>query len=73
MEGVVGQAKQRGSKRERIDAAVEAAEKAERERQDRVAEEWRRLTPEQKAARLESAKMMATLLSMGSFSGRFRR
>lgn len=69
----MGQAKQRGSKQERIEAAVEAAEMAELERQDRVAEEWRKLTPAQKNARLESAKMMATLLAMGGLSGRFRR
>lgn len=69
----MGQAKQRGSRQERIEAAVEAAEMAELERQDRVAEEWRKLTPSQKNARLESAKMMASLLGMGVLYGRSRR
>lgn len=70
----MGQAKLRGTKEQRVAAALalEQQRKAERKlreqlREQKKAERWRTLTPEQKAKELEAAQAEVAFLSM--FSG----
>jgi len=51
----MGQAKLRGTKEEREALAIAEREAIERIEQERVAEQWRKLTPKQKQARLDLA------------------
>lgn len=62
----MGQAKLRGSREQRVNAALEAqrqaqeaADRAEREEQEAIARKWAAMTPEEQQAALARAKKQA--------------